>query len=232
MKQVWSFAVAALWLAASTGTAQPRLAVQEGAQFDLGKVFRGTQVERTLTLKNTGTDTLIIEHVNTSCGCTGTILKNNRIPPGGTTPLQIKFDSKNFTGNVHKSVGVYSNGGEGGLTRIEFTASVFEEIGIEPQTIMFTDAEVSRKSETKLTVTNNGATPLLLTGYRSTLKELTVTLPHEAIPPGGSSTLPVVFSPTAKMPVFSEGVFITTNNEHMPEVYIKVFGSAKEFKFE
>jgi hypothetical protein len=232
MRLPWSIVIAAALVGASSAAAQPHLTVPEGTRFDMGKVYRGTVAERTLTLKNTGNDTLIIEHVNTSCGCTGTILKSNKIAPGDTSTLDIRFDSKNFSGDVHKSVGIYSNGSEGGLTTIQFSATVFEEVHLAPQTLMFTNAEPNRSSELTIIVTNNGEKPLLLTGYHTTLAGLTVNLPHDPIPTGGTDTLHVVFLPQSVKSLVSEELFITTNNVHMPEVYIRVFASVKEFKFE
>src|SRR5512135_672795 len=78
--------------------AQPVLKVGEGTSLDFGTIYRGEQFERKLTLKNTGTDTLLLGNVEASCGCTGTMLSSNRLAPGESGSLLIKFNSKNFSG--------------------------------------------------------------------------------------------------------------------------------------
>jgi hypothetical protein len=40
------------------------------------------------------------------------------------------------------------------------------------------------------------------------------------------------FTPTNAMPVISDAVFLLTSNPRQAEIYVPVFGNAKEFKFE
>ncbi|HEX7573683.1 MAG TPA: DUF1573 domain-containing protein, partial [Bacteroidota bacterium] len=68
-----------------------KLVVLEGTQFDFGKIYRGSVMERQLTLKNAGTDTLVMGNIGVSCGCTGAMVTTERIPPGGTGSVRITF---------------------------------------------------------------------------------------------------------------------------------------------
>ena len=52
--------------------AQPKLVV-DGGTFDLDTLNAGTVAERKITLKNTGSEELILGKVEPSCGCTGSI---------------------------------------------------------------------------------------------------------------------------------------------------------------
>ena len=207
-----------------------KLVVLEGTQFDFGKIYRGSVMERTLTLKNTGTDTLVMGNIGVSCGCTGAMVTTERIPPGGTGSVRITFNSKNFTGPVHKTVTLNSNGDSLGYTTIEFTASVIDEIGLNPQSIIVPGAEVNKTSTVILTVTNNGMTPLSLTGFRTQLKGLVLKLPPDPIPPGATGEIHAEFTPDAPSPMLTEGVFVTTNNMRQPEVYLQVYGGVRQAK--
>jgi hypothetical protein len=207
-----------------------KLVVTEGTQFDFGKIYRGSVMERQLTLKNAGTDTLVMGNIGVSCGCTGAMVTAERIPPGGTGSVRITFNSKNFAGPVHKTVTLNSNGDSLGYTIIEFTASVIDEIGLNPQSILVPGAEVNKTSTVILTVTNNGMTPLSLTGYRTQLKGLVLKLPPDPIPPGGTVELRAEFTPEAPSSMLTEGVFVTTNNMRQPEVYLQVYGGVRQAK--
>jgi len=224
--------LAALLLLSQRSPAQPGLLVVGGTSFDLATVYRGSVVEHTLTLKNSGTDTLLIGRVDVSCGCTGSVVSNDRIPPGGTGTLLITFNSRNFTGPVHKTVTVHSNAHNAGETLIQFTATVVNEIALNPQHLLFQDAEVKQTRVVTITVTNNGASPLSLKGFKTQMKGLVLKLPADPIAPGATASITGEFTPDAPSPLINEGVFLMTDNPHQPEVYIQVFGSAREFKFE
>jgi hypothetical protein len=222
-------ALLAILLCASAAS-QPRLVVLEGTHFDFGKIYRGSVMERNLTLKNAGNDTLVMGTIGVSCGCTGAMVTADRIAPGGTGSVRITFNSKNFAGPVHKTVTLNSNGDSLGYTIIEFTASVIDEIGLNPQSIIVPEAEVNKMSTVTLTVTNNGMTPLALTGFRTQLKGLVLKLPPDPIPPGGTGEIHVVFTPEAPSPMLTDGVFVATNNMRQPEVYLQVYGGVRQSK--
>ena len=207
-----------------------KLAVLEGTQFDFGKIYRGSVMERTLTLKNAGTDTLVMGNIGVSCGCTGAMVTADRIAPGESGSVRITFNSKNFVGPVHKTVTLNSNGDSLGYTIIEFTATVIDEIGLNPQSIIVPGAEVNKTSTLILTVTNSGMTPLSLTGFRTDLKGLVLKLPPAPIPPGGTGEIHVEFTPEAPSPMLTDGVFVTTNNMRQPELYLQVYGGVRQSK--
>jgi len=217
-------------LAASEAGAQPKLQVAEGTQFDFGKIFRGAIMERDLTLKSTGTDTLILGKIDASCGCTGAISSAERIAPGGAGTLHITFNSKNFVGPIHKTVTVHSNAIDAQATLIEFKAEVIDEINLNPSSVFFQGAVVKKPTTVVIKVTNNGMIPLAFTGYRTQLKGLVLTLPEGSIPPGGSSEIRAEFTPQEANPMLSEAIFVTTNNIRQPEVFIQVFGGVKDAK--
>jgi len=222
----------ALLVAAASLHAQPKLVIVEGAKFDLGSVYRGAVVQKHLTLKNTGNQPLSVGRVDVSCGCTGTVLSHSDLAPGDTSSLLITFNSKNFTGPVHKTVTVNSNSPEAPQTRIDFTATVIEEVSITPAQFFFKDAETGRKATATLTVKNGSDKPLALTGYRTQLAGFALKLPSAPIKPGESAQVVAEFTPKNAMPVLSDGVFLNTSSTNQSEIYIYVFGNVKEFKFE
>ena len=219
-------------IASLTGAAQPKLKVLEGVKFDLGKIGRGTVATKQLTLKNIGKDTLNLGTVEVSCGCTGTVVSNKQLRAGDTTSLLITFNSKNFSGPVHKSLTINSNSVDAPRTVVEFTATVTEDLSFNPMQFYFKDAEVGRRSIATIKVKNESDKDLMITGYRTQLENFVVKYPPKALAPGETMDLTAEFTPKKAVPVLSDGVSITTSSKTQSEVYVYIFGNVKEFKFE
>ena len=224
-------AAAALTLAASLN-AQPKLKVLEGTKLDLGRIDRGAVVEKKVSLKNVGDQVLVIGDVMASCGCTGTVLSEHQIEPGKTGSVMIKFNSKNFSGPIHKTVTINSNADKEPQTVIEFTALVVEEVSVTPTQLMFRDAEVGKTVAQRVKIRNDGKENLLLTGYRTQLAGLTATLPAKSIAPHDSVEITVEFKPKEPKSILSDLLFLTTSSKKQAEIMIYVFGNAREFRFQ
>ena len=231
MKKILSLSFA-LVIVAFNGTAQPKLKVLEGEKFDLGKVDRGAVMTKRLTLRNVGSDTLKLGNVEVSCGCTGTVVSNKLLKAGDTTSLLISFNSRNFSGPVHKSLTINSNSADAPRMLIEFTATVIEDLVFSPMQFYFKDAQVGSKSTAVVKVRNEGSKEFMITGFRSTLENFVIKYPPKAISPGKTMEITAEYTPRTVMPALSNGVFITTSSLSQAEVYIYIFGNVKEFKFE
>jgi len=219
------------FLTLSMAAAQPKLTVVEGTKVDFGSLNRGSVVERQLTLKNIGSETLRLGPIDASCGCTGAIVSDEDLEPGQTGTLAITFNSKNFTGQVRKTVTVRTTPSIERPLVIEFTASIVDEIATTPQQFWFKDAEVGRTSRIAITIKNNGKEPLRLTGWRSQLAGFALTLPSEPIAEGDTVQIVGEFTPQKASPVISDAVFVHTSNPRRTELYFAVYGNAREFKF-
>jgi hypothetical protein len=211
---------------------QANLQVDGGLRFSFGSIYRGQVMEQKVTLRNTGTDTLKITGVNASCGCTGTIIDSPQLAPGKSGTLAITFNSKNFSGEVHKTVTIQSTSADNPVQVIEFTATVIDEILYSPPQFWFKDAEVGRLCRSTVKLTNKGKEPLVLKVARLTVEDISLLLPAEPLKPGAEIELVLEYTPKKPTSFLSEGVFIATSNPRRPEIYIPIYGNAKEFKFE
>jgi hypothetical protein len=223
--------IVAVVLSASPALAQPKIEIEGGTKFDFGEVYRGNKVERKLVVKNTGNQTLEISRVDAACGCTGTVLSNSSILPGKTGEVLVSFNSQNFSGKTRKTVTIHSNAPTS-PTVVEFEANVVQEITVNPQQFWFRDAEVGRTAKATIALTNNSKEPVTLTGYTCTVQGFSLTLPKAPIPPGKSVELTAELKATAPMQVLSDGVSIKTSSKTEPDVFVRIFGSVKEFKFQ
>jgi Protein of unknown function (DUF1573) len=61
--------------------------------YDMGTVVKGELAVAELSVRNLGEDSLIVEAVSTSCGCTKATLTPMVIPPGNEARLRVEYDS-------------------------------------------------------------------------------------------------------------------------------------------
>jgi hypothetical protein len=101
-------------------------------------LYAGQKGEKTVQIKNIGTELLVIENVKAGCGCTGVMMGEKNIPPGGSSPLQVSFASSDrYVGKkTRKSINIYSNDPrDGGVFRLDLEADVKAGIIVEPSVI-------------------------------------------------------------------------------------------------
>jgi hypothetical protein len=104
----------------------PRIAV-EPPSFDFGKVLPQKELSREFSIRNFGTQDLLVDSITTSCGCTVTdpappvkmVLK-----PGASAPLKVKLTTPANPGRISKSVLVKSNDPERATFEIKLQATV------------------------------------------------------------------------------------------------------------
>ena len=223
--------IASIFLTARACT-QPGIEVIGGTSLQLDTLYRGEIVERTVTLKNTGNLPLIIQSVKASCGCTGTLVSRDSIPPGGSGTIVITFNSKNFVGRVQKKVTVYSNAQNSRATVIDFTATVVQEIVLEPVQFWFKDADVGKANTATIALRNEGTDDLTLKGYTTRLEGFTLQFPTHPLSPGEEIQLVAEYTPKEAASVIAEAVFLQTSSSRQSELYIPIFGNAKDFRFD
>jgi hypothetical protein len=76
---------------------------------NFGRIPSDRQVESQFTLRNTGTDTLVVDSLIAPCGCTLPRLQTYRIAPGESTALDVQFDPRGLQGIVSRKILVYTN---------------------------------------------------------------------------------------------------------------------------
>ncbi len=88
--------------------AQPKLTLSQPS-WDFGKAWHPEPRSMVLTLHNEGTGELRIEEVRSTCGCTVAQPATNRVAPGGSTTVNVKFDTHGKQGDVSSKVIIKSN---------------------------------------------------------------------------------------------------------------------------
>lgn len=78
------------------------------AQTDLGKFNWKEEQSVSFTLNNVGEKPLVIDQVNTSCGCTTVDYRKEPVRSGGSLNIQVKYKADN-PGYFNKTITVYCN---------------------------------------------------------------------------------------------------------------------------
>lgn len=86
----------------------PRIEFNE-LEYNFGIVSQDTELKHLFTFRNTGNSALQIRNIKPSCGCTGVLLKEKKIPAGGTGDLEVTFNTGTYEGLTKKTVYVYTN---------------------------------------------------------------------------------------------------------------------------
>lgn len=86
----------------------PRMEIAP-AEHDFGNVQQNQKLVYEFIVMNTGTEELEIKRLSTTCGCTAAITKDRTVPPGGSTKLEVTFETRKYKGFIERSVSVASN---------------------------------------------------------------------------------------------------------------------------
>ena len=89
---------------------QEMLVLKENA-FDFGKIPQGQPVTHEFTITNSSADSLKLENVQASCGCTTPVWKKEPVAPGASSVINVGYNAVN-EGPFEKQVTIFFNGGQ------------------------------------------------------------------------------------------------------------------------
>jgi hypothetical protein len=97
--------------AVTKATVTTEAVVLKESMFDFGKIPQNRPVTHEFEVLNTSSDTLKLENVQASCGCTTPVWKKDPVLPGGSTTITVGYNAA-AEGNFEKPVTIYYNGGQ------------------------------------------------------------------------------------------------------------------------
>ena len=82
----------------------------DGLEHDFGMFRTQDTLVHYFVYKNTGRAPLVIQKIETSCGCTRATFSKKPLAPGGTDSIRVTYDGNGFSqGHFIKGCDVYSN---------------------------------------------------------------------------------------------------------------------------
>ena len=213
-----SAAALLLALGAAAQAGKPR-AVYDETIHDFGKIKQGEVVTHEFVFRNEGQADLVIEKVETTCGCTAALVSEKRIAPGREGRLKATFDSRGYSGRLSKYVYVVSNDGKQPRQEIRLTA----EIEVPPSARI----DVDRYNVDIGVCLEGEATSARIVVKSVGQRELKVEASHESVgffsggkplaspfllPVGESREIEMRFPPSAKTGTLRDYVLIKSND--------------------
>ncbi|MCC6483742.1 MAG: DUF1573 domain-containing protein [Armatimonadetes bacterium] len=123
-------------LSASMASAAPKIAFSN-TKYDWGKEPQGAKVNLVWDFKNTGDQTLTINNVRTSCGCTNAQASTKTIAPGKSAKITAVFNSAGYRGKVMKSITVETNDPQNGTVSLTAAGLIQPPLDVFPQRVNF-----------------------------------------------------------------------------------------------
>jgi hypothetical protein len=135
---------------------------------DYGRVLYGNSVKHQFVISNTGTQTLTIEKLHATCGCTRTMKGSSEIPPGGKTTLEAEFDTNGLRpGRKEKSIYVHSNDPIRPVVRLTLLADVVRDMSVEPPSLARHLTKFEDTISFPMKLHNSADKPYSVTGIKS-----------------------------------------------------------------
>lgn len=210
---------AVLFASGAPAAAKKARAVFKETAHDFGKVKQGEVLVHEFVFKNEGDEPLVVERVETTCGCTAALLSAQRIEPGQEGRVKTTFDTRGYQGRVTRYVILVSNDAD--KKRRELALSV--DIEVPPSARIDLDAY-----NIDLGLSLEGESPSAKIKVKSVgERELQVDMSHEEIgffsggkavsfplriKPGDSREIELRFAPQARTGSLRDYVLIKSND--------------------
>jgi hypothetical protein len=216
------FIAALMLLSGVVALGQPKLVIEGGKKFDLGDLYTSKPASHVVTLRNAGTDTLVITDVSATCGCTGTMMSNDHIPPGGTGALSISFDPRKFSGKVEKALSFRTNDPDAARNHLSFTANILKVLTVEPDYLVFPRIFADSSSTQEIVIDNDTDGPVHIRSITVTPENLSVEASDMEIESGNDIKLTCTFK-GAKPGTYKGTIEIRTDHPMVPILDVRFF---------
>ncbi len=176
---------------------EPGIAVSDSV-WDFGEVTAAFRVGHAFRVKNAGDAALLIERVETSCGCAVANLEEKTVEPGKEVHLRVNLHAGNLAPGVQseKTVTLTCNDPRGPVKTLALKARLSYQgvsgIAMEPRWIRLKAGERSRRTWERLVVTNQDMGPfeVKVVEVYGAVKEARVT--RLRVPRGGRTVVRVL----------------------------------------
>jgi hypothetical protein len=117
-------AVICLFAVQSLSAAKNVRAVFQETSHDFGKVKQGEVLTKEFVFRNAGDATLVVERVETTCGCTAALVSADKIGPGKEGKIKVSLDTHGYSGRMTRYVYLISNDAESPRRELSITADI------------------------------------------------------------------------------------------------------------
>ncbi len=210
--------------------AQPKLEIVGGDTQDWGNVkAKESPLKADVKLKNIGDEKLVISNVKPTCGCTTAPLDKNELAPGESATMSVSLSVGSRTGNVNKSVYIYSNDAYRSKQVLRLKANVSRSLEIQPKRYLtFNEMTVGLSQSASVNIKNNSNKTVTITDIKISPENMMINIDEgQKIKPGEAVKLEATVRPTKKG-YFNCHVTLKTTDKDYPELKISGFGNIRK----
>ncbi len=202
-----SLILAAVTTATSVGSYTTARLTAPDTTFAYGYVPREAKVSHEYVLRSSGSDTVRVDSIKPSCGCTQAPLPKTALAPGDTTSAELIFSTGSYIGAISKNATVFVTPAQSPLPVLNFTANAVVRpdstypIVITPFGVALTQAG---PTEATVSIRNDSDQPVHLKLVAGS-EDFTVQLPS-AVPAGKTARATVTLTESGKRSGFDKSV--------------------------
>ncbi|MBI3928563.1 MAG: DUF1573 domain-containing protein [Armatimonadetes bacterium] len=195
------------------------------ADRDLGSLDSGDRKTVVFRLRNRGNQTVRIERVDKSCGCTRAAVTRTEIPPAGETELQVTYEAARSAGPFRKTVTVRYNSPEAAALPVTVSGRVAARLRVDPRLANLGTVRVGESASRSVTLTPLKAGVVLDPPLPPTSSNRSVEVgPLEPLP-DGSYRLVLTARPRDAGETLDGVVVLHTGDRKAPQLLIHYSGA-------
>jgi hypothetical protein len=203
----------------------PRISLDKET-YDYGPVPYGKSVTQEFTVTNTGDQTLSIQQLRSSCGCTVASKAGDSIAPGAKTEILVSFNTAGLRGGrKRQTIFVESNDPERPTVRVTLLAEVMKDLNVDNPSLARNIAASVETVSFQLKIGNSSDKAYTVKGVRSDSGGVRASLnPKRALIEPKSSAMLTLELKLDKEPgrqFYTGGVFLETDHASEKEIEVR-----------
>lgn len=210
----------------TTLNAQKKLQSIGSDVHNFGVITKGEVVKHTFQLKNISKQTLNLDRVESSCGCTATLLSKKNLNPNEIAKVTAEFNSEGFSGFQEKHIYVYEKNNPSPIYTLTIQATVKVELEIVPMYMVFDNAIVGVDKQSMVQIINRTNQKVKILKVENPYDNLTLKIDKYEINPGDFITILGTFTP--KVSGLIRGSFFIHTNAKQKKIEIKFYSNVKD----
>ncbi len=220
-----------LWVAGgaradSRESGTPRIVFAETV-YDFGSVEQGEPVGHLFRFTNEGEGDLHIEQVQTSCGCTATVVSSKVIPPGGEGQISAVLDTSHLFGEKARTVTVYTNDPTQPVVTLTLQGTIVTEVAAVPPQLYLGRIRKGNSVSREVKVLYDARKDLAITEIKNHHPFIQVRVEDLEEGEKKGKKLWVTLDQGVSLGSLNDEITITTTSSKNPKLVIPVFGSVE-----
>jgi hypothetical protein len=204
--------------------------VFEAAEIDIGEIDAGKVLDLEFKFKNAGNETLIINSINSGCGCTVPRIEKKEYQPGEKGVIPVKFNSRGLSGKIAKTIRVATNEKDNVYTTLKIKGMItlknFATAQVEPKELNFKTVRAGEEYSQSIKIKNTGTIDLQIIEVAHS-PQVSLLFAKDVVAPGKEMDVKIVFTPM-KAGRFATFMRIRTNSYQRSFSIVKVSAEVKE----